>query len=60
MDDQFACLPGSYGDTTNLTSADECKTCPLGFVCGWATTSPSGMMSIDMSGFFCCVILLKK
>lgn len=42
MDDQYPCLPGSYGDTTNLTSADECKTCPLGYVCGWATTSLAG------------------
>lgn len=35
--DQFPCPPGSYSNSTNLTSADECDICPLGMYCDWAS-----------------------
>ncbi|WAR09797.1 hypothetical protein MAR_034873 [Mya arenaria] len=28
----------AYGDVANLTSANDCKTCPAGYICGYATT----------------------
>jgi hypothetical protein len=37
VQDQFPCPPGSYTNSTNLTSADECSTCPLGMYCDWAS-----------------------
>ena len=37
-DDQYPCIPGTYSDKTNLSSADECDACPEGKYCEWGTS----------------------
>jgi hypothetical protein len=40
----LACPPGTYGNTTGLTSSDECTACDGGFYCdGYGLTTPRGL-----------------
>lgn len=35
--DQFPCPPGTFTGQTDLTSVDQCSTCPAGRACDWGT-----------------------
>ena len=47
---QYACLPGSFSNRTNLASASECDVCPAGSYCIGGRASIDGACA---AGFFC-------
>ena len=50
---QYPCLPGTYSGETNLTSVDECITCPERFFCLEGTGVTINPMQACKAGFFC-------
>ena len=51
---QFPCPPGTYGDRTGLTVAEECLTCPQGNSCGWGTgLTNNNTWQVCRQGHFC-------
>ena len=54
--DQFPCLPGTYGASEGLRSADECSPCPAGYVCTHGTTDfgdPTTQPQPCKQGYYC-------
>ncbi|XP_070552128.1 fibrillin-2-like [Ptychodera flava] len=51
--DQYPCPPGTYTGETDLTSADECSACPLGYYCTWATGNTTNPPRPCKPGYYC-------